>query len=740
MNQSRIKRSEKILMQKLLVCIFFFMLCSLQATAQPILERIDSLQLTQANIWGGISFNGENISVTTTLNQGRSHLFLRKLDSSLHQISNVVQVTFDSDSVTSKHITDHKHLFLNGFHFISFSVAGDSDLYIMKVDRDGKRVSSIVPVIEHTSNRTNDMMFCTDGEKLYIAYFKPTSQSIVHIIDQNLNQVSQPIITSAKLPHNNLGGMIYRDSKFYMFTGDKAGPNSNLILTIWNKDWTPAISQPLILIQPQSGEGLFFPTGIAFDSLWKRWYIGFHHAKNSNPDATTHIDLAVFDENFLLLEYQHHQSAFRPHFLLLGEYLYSVYDKGGVFIDRYHVQQQAWQGKAINWKPFFTLNSDEGIDWIVDTTQIALGGVPVINLTNDERIILNYSGNAGAFEVRDNGVNLSPISVSKNRAADGGVIYLPDGRMRFLGEQMSPNGGQGANRRSYIASSISNDGINWMREQGIRFQPGISDDSISSVPSFIQIKDSIWRMYYVGDFKGANGTRTAITTDWGWTWKSETMKNILTFTGDVDPHPMYLSNGKYRLYFRTGFTQQDPAKRGLAYCDSDDGVTFDTTKINLIIADSALPKSNKLDPWVIKYPNGNIVCYFGAAPPPNIPNGGPGKLICAWAKKKPTHVSALPDHHQISMNAYPNPFKQSTTINIDLTPTLSYEERETERRVRVSFKIYDIFGREVLDLSNQIIINSILAIYNYQLPSNGIYFYRLTIGNEAQTKMMVLLR
>lgn len=388
--------------------------------------------------------------------------------------------------------------------------------------------------------------------------------------------------------------------------------------------------------------------------------------------------------------------------------------------------------KQINWKPFFTLNFDEGIDWIVDTTEIALGGVPVINLTNDERIILNYSGNAGAFEVRDNGVNLSPITVSKNRAADGGVIYLPDGRMRFLGEQMLPNSGQGTNRRSYIASSISNDGINWVREQGIRFQPGISDDSISSVPSFIQIKDSIWRMYYVGDFKGANGTRTAITTDWGWTWKSETTKNILTFTGDVDPHPMYLSNGKYRLYFRTGFTQQDPAKRGLAYCDSDDGITFDTTKIQLMIADSALPISNKLDPWVIKYPNGDIACYFGAAPPPNIPNGGPGKLICAWAKKKATHVSRLPDHREISMNAYPNPFTSSTTIEL----TLFLGEGMGE----VSFKVYNIFGREVLDLSNQIINNSQLIIHNYQLPNLGIYFYRLMIGNESQTKMMVLLR
>ncbi len=304
--------------------------------AQNLLTLTDSLQLPQASIWGGISFNGENLSVTTTLHSGRSHLFLRKLDTALRQVGDIIPLTTDDDQVTARHITDHKHLFLNDHHFVTFSVAGDSDLYIFKVDRDGRRVGNIVPVVERTANRTNDMMFCSDGENLFVAYFKPVSQSVVHTLDQNLNHVVPPLITSAQLPHNNLGGMVFRGGKFYMITGDRYGANANLILTIWNHDWTPALSKPQLLLPAPQGEGLFFATGIAYDERRQRWYVGFHHAKNSNP-AASHIDLAVFAADFVLREWQHGPEGFRPHFLLREDHLYMVYDRAGVFIHKYRV-------------------------------------------------------------------------------------------------------------------------------------------------------------------------------------------------------------------------------------------------------------------------------------------------------------------------------------------------------------------------------------------------------------------
>jgi len=45
-----------------------------RAQAPSILSLAQSVQFSQADIWGGISYDGENISVTTTLIQNRPHL------------------------------------------------------------------------------------------------------------------------------------------------------------------------------------------------------------------------------------------------------------------------------------------------------------------------------------------------------------------------------------------------------------------------------------------------------------------------------------------------------------------------------------------------------------------------------------------------------------------------------------------------------------------------------------------
>jgi hypothetical protein len=734
-----------------------FVLClgTLHLSAQSLLVRVDSLKLPQASLWGGISFNGENISVTSTFFQDRSHLFLRKLDTTLHQVGNIIQLTTNADPVTANHITDHKHLYLNGFHFITFSVAGDSDLYIFKVDKNGVRVGGIVPVVEHTPDRTNDMMLTTDGTLLYVAYFRPTSQSVVHTLDQDLHQVQSPIVTSGQLPHNNLGTMLALNGKFYMLTGDKAGPNSNLILTIWNHDWSPALQLPRLLIQTKAGEGLAFPTGLAYDSLRHRWYVGFHHMQNTNPDSTTHIDIAVFDENFALLEHQHRVSGFRPHFLLMNNVLYSVYDRGGVFIERYRVQDApAATGQPILWKPYFTIAPEEGIDFSVDSAAIVPGGgVPVLNVTNDGRLVLTSAGGQDmkAFQVGSDGRTYTPMFFSQ-RGPDGGFVYLPDGRTRFLGEEPAPGNIQ-QRHKSRIVSWISSDGVQWSKESGIRYQPGAEDDSISSVASIIQVRDSVWRMYFVGDFYRTNGTRTAISRDWGVTWKQESSANVLR-KGDVDPHPVYLSDGRYRLYFRAGMGKP-PDKSGVGYCDSDDGVRFDTTKIRLLIPDAVVPVMFKLDPAVVKLPNGQVICYIGAAP--DLGQSAAPKLIAAWGKKPVTggigknHV--LPGY-RLEQN-FPNPFNPNTTISFQLPAPSARQTRPTESFGRaasglgvegsaislVKLEVFDALGREVATLVNgEKAAGSHIVTFDASGFPSGIYYYRLQAGGYTLTRAMLLIR
>jgi beta-N-acetylhexosaminidase len=88
---------------------------------------------------------------------------------------------------------------------------------------------------------------------------------------------------------------------------------------------------------------------------------------------------------------------------------------------------------------------------------------------------------------------------------------------------------------------------------------------------------------------------------------------------------------------------------------------------------------------------------------------------------------------------YPNPFNPSTVISYQLSVT-----------GKVSLKIYDLLGREVETLVNQVQLpgsyNSQFSIQNlpagrqgFQLPS-GVYFYTLMIPGFTQTKKMVFLK
>ncbi len=410
------------------------------------------------------------------------------------------------------------------------------------------------------------------------------------------------------------------------------------------------------------------------------------------------------------------------------------------------------QSQSVAWKSFFTLAPDEGTQFTIDTVAIIPGGgVPVINITNAGAIILTSAGGAQltVFEVRDNGKTYVPLPGNIQRGPDGGFVYLPDGSTRFLSEEPAP-GSTPQRRKSRIVSWISSDGRNWIREAGIRYQPGVEDDSISSVPSVIQVRDSLWRMYFVGDFYRTNGTRTSISSDWGVTWQQESRNNILR-RGDVDPHPVYLTNGKVRLYFRTGFNSPNPSERGVGYCDSDDGLHFDSLQTRLIIPDTAAPRLNKLDPAVIRFPNGEVACYVGAAPGPGSPDQGNAKLIVAWGKKITNAESGdspeKPSSIQLFQN-YPNPFNPTTTISFRI-PKFEF----------VNLKIFDVLAREVTTLvSNELgpgVHSVVFPAEGGSLPdrwqagasggvarglASGVYFYRLSAGGSVEVKKMLIAK
>ncbi|MFH1194659.1 MAG: T9SS type A sorting domain-containing protein [bacterium] len=91
----------------------------------------------------------------------------------------------------------------------------------------------------------------------------------------------------------------------------------------------------------------------------------------------------------------------------------------------------------------------------------------------------------------------------------------------------------------------------------------------------------------------------------------------------------------------------------------------------------------------------------------------------------------IPFEYELLQN-YPNPFNPSTVISWQLAVGS-----------KVTLKIYDVLGREIVTLVNEFqnagIHHSTFSPLHYSLPS-GVYFYQLTAGEFQSTKKMILTK
>ncbi len=86
---------------------------------------------------------------------------------------------------------------------------------------------------------------------------------------------------------------------------------------------------------------------------------------------------------------------------------------------------------------------------------------------------------------------------------------------------------------------------------------------------------------------------------------------------------------------------------------------------------------------------------------------------------------------EFQLTAYPNPFTCSTSINIANPAPLNSN---------FTVKIYDILGKEVIDLSHKLNINQIQWTglnFQNQVVAPGIYFVRVILKNQVQIKKIV---
>jgi hypothetical protein len=101
---------------------------------------------------------------------------------------------------------------------------------------------------------------------------------------------------------------------------------------------------------------------------------------------------------------------------------------------------------------------------------------------------------------------------------------------------------------------------------------------------------------------------------------------------------------------------------------------------------------------------------------------GTGVLTNKSDKTKPTQIT-------LDQN-YPNPFNPSTTI--------SYQLQSSNH---VTLKVFDVLGREVTTIVDEVQQSGNKSVrFDASTLANGIYIYRITVGNISLTKKMMVLK
>jgi len=104
-------------------------------------------------------------------------------------------------------------------------------------------------------------------------------------------------------------------------------------------------------------------------------------------------------------------------------------------------------------------------------------------------------------------------------------------------------------------------------------------------------------------------------------------------------------------------------------------------------------------------------------------------LVINIANKVSNNTNGVPVEYKLSQN-YPNPFNPVTKISFDIP-----------KQGLVTLKIYDVLGREVRTLVNEVKnAGSYTVDFNAAELSSGVYFYKLEVNGFSDVKRMMLIK
>src|SRR3989338_2085440 len=249
-------------------------------------------------------------------------------------------------------------------------------------------------------------------------------------------------------------------------------------------------------------------------------------------------------------------------------------------------------------------------------SRVTDGSVPFVHGLKDGKVRLYYCNNKwilsaisndGLTFAKESGVRISPGTGFEFQVCDPTIINLPDGKMRmYYKDANSLNPGPGQSIHK-IYSAVSSDGLTFQKE-GLRIDSETNgDNGWASVPDAITLPDGRVRIYYVTAANMEHGIGSAISSD-GLTFKKESGIRVPNL---VDP-ALARINDKYLIFGASIDERFGGVPKGIYYAESSDGLNFGKPT-------DVFQEDNVYDPSVQKIDDGTVRVFYGKVVPPQLP-------------------------------------------------------------------------------------------------------------------------
>src|SRR3989344_4887499 len=251
-----------------------------------------------------------------------------------------------------------------------------------------------------------------------------------------------------------------------------------------------------------------------------------------------------------------------------------------------------------------------------DGSRVVDGSVPFIHKISGGKSRLYYCKDNGILSAvsqdglnfaKEQGTRISPGTGFETQVCDPTIVDLSGGKMRMYykgANSLNPGPGQSVHK---IYSAISSDGLTFQKE-GLRIDSETSgDNDWASVPDAIILPDGRVRLYYVTAANGEHGIGSAISSD-GLNFVKEAGLRVPNL---VDPALVRIDD-TYVLFAASIDERFAALPKGIYYLESSDGLDFSKPI-------AVFQEDNIYDPSVLKIDENTIRVFYGKVEPPRLP-------------------------------------------------------------------------------------------------------------------------